>query len=118
MHLFLHITEPPVIVKPFTAVEVVKGLNASFECQIRGTAPFKITWQKDSKEIKPSTKHVISQKNGSLMLLDIQKCDDLDVGEYQCIISNEVGSCSCRTTLSIKGLILFFTFRKLLVFST
>lgn len=100
---FIHITEPPVIVKPFAPVEVVKGSNASFECQIRGTAPFKITWQKDSKEIMPSTKHVFSQKNGSLMLLDIQKCDDLDVGEYACIISNEVGSCSCRTTLSIKG---------------
>lgn len=103
MRFFLRLAEPPVIVKPFAPVEVVKGQNASFECQIRGTAPFIITWQKDSKEIKPSTKHVVSQKNGSLMLLGIQKCDDLDVGEYQCIISNEVGSCSCRTTLSIKG---------------
>ncbi|XP_076857247.1 titin-like [Brachyhypopomus gauderio] len=98
----LKVKEPPVIVKPFTSVEVVKGLNAYFECQIKGTAPFEITWQKDSKEIKASTKHVFSQKNGSIIVLDIQKCDDLDVGEYQCIISNEAGSCSCRTTLHIK----------------
>uniref|UniRef100_A0A3B1JBY6 Ig-like domain-containing protein n=1 Tax=Astyanax mexicanus TaxID=7994 RepID=A0A3B1JBY6_ASTMX len=96
--------KPPVIVKPFSPVEVVNGFNALFECQVKGTAPFEITWQKDSKEIKASTKHLISQKNGSVMILDVQKCDALDVGEYNCIITNEVGSCSCRTTLSIKVL--------------
>lgn len=102
-HICLHVPEPPGIVKSLTPVEVVKGLNASFECQIKGTAPFEITWQKDSKEIKSSSKHVFSQKNGSVIVLDIQKCDELDVGEYHCVVSNEVGSCSCTTTLCIKG---------------
>uniref|UniRef100_A0A3B1JXK9 Ig-like domain-containing protein n=1 Tax=Astyanax mexicanus TaxID=7994 RepID=A0A3B1JXK9_ASTMX len=87
----MKVKEPPVIVKPFSPVEVVNGFNALFECQVKGTAPFEITWQKDSKEIKASTKHLISQKNGSVMILDVQKCDALDVGEYNCIITNEVG---------------------------
>lgn len=100
---FFLFLEPPVLVKPLSALEVVNGLNAYFECQVKGTAPFEVTWQKDSKDIKSSLKHVILQKNGSIMTLDVQKCDALDVGEYRCIVANEVGSCSSQTTLSIKG---------------
>lgn len=100
---FSFFLEPPVLVKPLSALEVVIGSNAYFECQVKGTAPFEVTWQKDSKDIKLSHKHVILQKNGSIMTLDVQKCDALDVGEYQCIVANEVGSCSSQTTLSIKG---------------
>uniref|UniRef100_A0A673JL27 Titin n=1 Tax=Sinocyclocheilus rhinocerous TaxID=307959 RepID=A0A673JL27_9TELE len=76
-----------VLVKPLSPLEVVNGSNAYFECQVKGTAPFEVTWQKDSKDIKSSLKHVILQKNGSIMTLDVQKCDALDVGEYQCIHS-------------------------------
>uniref|UniRef100_A0A671SBX2 Titin n=1 Tax=Sinocyclocheilus anshuiensis TaxID=1608454 RepID=A0A671SBX2_9TELE len=78
-----------VLVKPLSPLEVVNGSNAYFECQVKGTAPFEVTWQKDSKDIKSSLKHVILQKNGSIMTLDVQKCDALDVGEYQCIVANE-----------------------------
>lgn len=101
-HIFL-LSEPPTFVKLLSPLEVVNGSNAYFECQVKGTAPFEVTWQKDSNEIKLSLKHVIMQKNGSIMTLDVQKCDALDVGEYQCIVANEVGSCSSQTTLSIKG---------------
>uniref|UniRef100_A0A673JCP6 Uncharacterized protein n=1 Tax=Sinocyclocheilus rhinocerous TaxID=307959 RepID=A0A673JCP6_9TELE len=79
-----------VLVKPLSPLEVVNGSNAYFECQVKGTAPFEVTWQKDSKDIKSSLKHVILQKNGSIMTLDVQKCDALDVGEYQCIVANEL----------------------------
>lgn len=97
------VTEPPAFIKPLTPVEVVNGASTSFECQVTGSAPFEITWHKDSKEIKLSSKHVMSKKNESLYL-EIQKCDALDVGEYQCTVANEVGSCSCQAELSIKGL--------------
>ncbi|XP_051980649.1 titin-like, partial [Xyrauchen texanus] len=98
----LRVKEPPVLVKPLSPLEVVNGSNAYFECQVKGTAPFEVTWQKDSNDIKSSLKHVVLQKNGSVMTLDVQKCDALDVGEYQCIVANEVGSCSSQTTLCIK----------------
>lgn len=97
------LSEPPAFIKPLSPVEVVNGANTSFECQVSGTAPFEITWLKDSKEIKQTSKHSVSKKNGSLHL-EIQKCDILDVGEYQCTVANEVGSCSCRAELSLKGL--------------
>ena len=80
----------------------MKGSIASFECGVAGTAPFEITWFKNSKEIKSSAKHTISQVSGTLTL-EVQKCDAVDVGEYQCTVSNEVGSTTCKTTLNIKG---------------
>ena len=83
--------------------DVVKGSNAFFECQIIGTAPLEITWHKDLKEIKSSTKYSFSQVD-DILRLEVQRCDVIDVGEYQCTVANEVGSCSCKTTLNTKGL--------------
>ncbi|KAM7407985.1 hypothetical protein PAMA_003630 [Pampus argenteus] len=34
--------------------------------------------------------------------LEVHKCDSVDIGEYQCTVANEVGSCTCKTTLSLK----------------
>ncbi|XP_052349517.1 titin-like [Oncorhynchus keta] len=98
----LKVKEPPSFVKQLSAADIVKGSNASLECQVIGTGPFEVMWHKDLKEIKSSTKHSFSQVQ-DILNLEIQKCDGVDVGEYQCTVSNEVGSCSCRTTLRIKG---------------
>ena len=102
LFFFLSISEPPSFVRELGAADVVKGSSACFDCQVAGTAPFKITWHKDAKEIKPSAKHGFSQKNGT-MGLEVHKCDSVDVGEYQCTVANEVGSCTCKTTLNLKG---------------
>lgn len=81
---------------------MVKGSGASFECLIAGTAPFEISWHKDSKEIKHSAKHGLHQTDGTVGL-EVHKCDTVDVGVYQCTVANEVGSCTCKTVLSLKG---------------
>lgn len=94
--------EPPVFVRELKPADVVKGSNACIDCEVAGTGPFEVTWLKDAKGIKPSTKHGISQMN-SIVGLDIHKCDSVDVGEYQCTVANEVGSCTSKTTLSLKG---------------
>lgn len=102
MFFSLSISEPPSFVRELGAADVVKGSNASFDCQLTGTAPFEITWHKDTKEIKPSAKHGLSQMNGTAGLV-VHKCDSVDIGEYQCTVANEVGSCTCKTTLNLKG---------------
>lgn len=81
---------------------MVKGFSACFECVVAGTGPFEITWHKDAKAIKPSAKHSFSQMNDAVGL-EVHKCDAVDVGEYQCTVANEVGRCTCKTTLSLKG---------------
>lgn len=96
------VLEPPSFIKEPAPADVVKGSSAFFGCQVAGTPPFEITWHKDAKEIKPSAKHGFSQTNGTVGL-EVHKCDSVDVGEYQCTVSTEVGSCTCKTTLKLKG---------------
>lgn len=81
---------------------MVKDSTAHLECQVTGTSPFEITWYRDAKEIKSSAKHSFSQLNGTLGL-EVHKCGSADVGEYQCTVANEVGSCTSKATLKLKG---------------
>lgn len=80
----------------------MKGLEAILECEVTGTPPFEVKWLKNNKEMFSSKKYAISTKE-SVFTLNVTNCDVSDVGEYQCIISNEGGSCSCSTRLSLKG---------------
>ena len=80
----------------------MKGLEATLECEVTGTPPFEVKWLKNNKEMFSSKKYAISTKE-SVFTLHVTNCDVSDVGEYQCIISNEGGSCSCSTRLSLKG---------------
>lgn len=100
--LFFLISEPPSFIKELAPADVVKASSACFECQVAGTGPFEITWHKDAKEIKPSAKHGFSQMTDTVGL-EVHKCEVVDVGEYQCTVANEVGSCTCKTTLNLKG---------------
>lgn len=100
--MFSLISEPPSFIRELSATDVVKGSSACLECQVAGTGPFEITWHKDAKEIKPSAKHGFSQMSG-VVGLEVHKCDAVDVGEYQCTVANEVGSCTCKATLKLKG---------------
>lgn len=94
--------EPPSFTKELVSADVVKGSSATFECLVAGTGPFEIKWHKDAKEIKPSAKHGFSQTDCTVGL-EVHKCDTVDVGEYQCTAANEVGSCTCKTMLNLKG---------------
>lgn len=98
----LPILEIPTLVKDLAPAEVVKDSTAHLECEVTGTGPFEITWYRDGKEVKSSAKHSFSQINSTLSL-DVHKCGASDVGEYQCTVANEVGSCTSKATLKLKG---------------
>ncbi|XP_074405031.1 protein sax-3-like [Zonotrichia albicollis] len=98
----LKVKEPPTFVRELRPTEVVKGSEATLECEVSGTPPFEVKWLKNNKEMFSSKKYTISTKE-SVFTLTVANCDISDVGEYQCIISNEGGSCSCSTRLSLKG---------------
>ncbi|NXE21879.1 TITIN protein, partial [Ardeotis kori] len=97
----LKVKEPPTFVRELRPTEVVKGLEATLECEVTGTSPFEVKWLKNNKEMFSSKKYAIFTKE-STFSLNVTNCDVSDVGEYQCIISNEAGSCSCSTRLSLK----------------
>lgn len=99
--LFLH-PEPPSIRKELQTLEAVKGAAAQLECEITGTAPFEICWLKNKKAITSDQKRkIISQEH--LSRLEIQTFESADVGDYQCVISNDVGKVTTKALAKLKG---------------
>lgn len=81
---------------------MVKGTAAQLECNITGTAPFEISWLKNKKVITSDQKYkIISQE--SLSRLEIQTFESADVGDYQCVISNDVGKVTTKALAKLKG---------------
>uniref|UniRef100_A0A670HYL6 Ig-like domain-containing protein n=1 Tax=Podarcis muralis TaxID=64176 RepID=A0A670HYL6_PODMU len=73
----------------------LRTYDAVLECEVTGTPPFEVTWLKNNNEIRSSKKYTMTDQQ-SVFALHIMNCDVQDAGEYQCIISNEGGSCSCK----------------------
>lgn len=86
-------------------VEVVKGHAAKLQCEVTGTAPFDVTWLKDKKPVTTDKKHTIVTKDTS-SYLEIQSFDSADVGDYQCVVANDVGKIISKTVAKLKGLLL------------
>uniref|UniRef100_A0A3P9M634 Ig-like domain-containing protein n=1 Tax=Oryzias latipes TaxID=8090 RepID=A0A3P9M634_ORYLA len=82
-------------------VEAVKGAAAQLECEVTGTAPFEINWFKNKKVITSDEKFkIISQE--TLSRLEIRTFESADVGDYQCVIANEVGKITTKALAKLK----------------
>ncbi|KAK1875087.1 Titin [Dissostichus eleginoides] len=95
------VKEPPSIRKELQTVEAVKGASTQMECEIAGTAPFEISWVKNKKAISSDQKHKIISQD-SLSRLEIQTFESADVGDYQCVISNDVGKVTTKAVAKLK----------------
>lgn len=72
------------------------------DCEISGSAPFEVAWKKNKKRLSTEKKYkIVSQ--GSLTSLEIHSFDSADVGEYECVVSNEVGSVTSKSVAKQKG---------------
>lgn len=72
------------------------------EHELAGSAPFEVAWKKNKKRLTADKKfRVLSQ--GSLTSLEIHSFESVDVGEYECVVSNEVGSVTSKTVVKKKG---------------
>lgn len=80
----------------------MKGVAAQLECEIAGTAPFEISWLKNKKAITSDQKYKIISQD-SLSRLEIQTFESADVGDYQCVISNDVGKVTTKALAKLKG---------------
>lgn len=75
---------------------------AVLECEFTGSAPFEVAWKKNKKRLSTDKKYrIVSQ--GSLASLEIQSFESADTGEYECVVSNEVGSVTSKSVAKQKG---------------
>uniref|UniRef100_A0A8C8R9I1 Ig-like domain-containing protein n=1 Tax=Pelusios castaneus TaxID=367368 RepID=A0A8C8R9I1_9SAUR len=100
--LFLteHLKPPVFDVKPLP-IEVALGASGSFQCHVTGSAPLKVTWAKDNRDIRPGGNYKITliENTASLTVLKVGKGDS---GLYTCYASNDAGKDSCAAQLSVK----------------
>uniref|UniRef100_A0A3Q3XM32 Ig-like domain-containing protein n=1 Tax=Mola mola TaxID=94237 RepID=A0A3Q3XM32_MOLML len=94
--------EPPSIRKEPHTIEAVKGAATQLEFEIAGTTPFEISWLKNRKVITSDQKYKIISQD-SLSRLEILTFESADVGDYQCVISNDVGKVTAKATGTVKG---------------
>lgn len=94
--------EPPSIRRELQTVEAVKGAAAQLQCEITGTAPFEISWLKNKKVITSDQKYKIISQD-SFSRLEIQMFESADVGDYQCLVSNDVGKVTTKALAKLKG---------------
>uniref|UniRef100_A0A3B3YUD1 Ig-like domain-containing protein n=1 Tax=Poecilia mexicana TaxID=48701 RepID=A0A3B3YUD1_9TELE len=94
------VKEPPVFVRSLEAKDVVKGSEMMLEGQVSGSAPFTVSFYKNTKAIRNDKRHKITVKD-DLVALQVQAVEAGDVGLYQCTVENEVGlsTCECQMTL-------------------
>lgn len=103
LYCILLLLEPPAFKKELELVEVVKGNAAKLQCEVSGTAPFDVTWLKDKKPVTTDKKRNVITKDNNLSL-EIRSFDSADVGDYQCVVSNDVGKITSKSLAKLKGL--------------
>lgn len=82
------------------------GDSIEMECHMTGSAPIKVTWSKDHKDIRSGGNYKISCVENTAHLT-ILKADKGDTGKYFCHASNDMGKDSCSTDISVKGILVF-----------
>lgn len=94
--------EPPTFRKELLTTEAVRGSVAVLQCEVAGSAPFEVSWKKNKKRLSSDKKfRLVSQ--GGVASLEIQSFESADAGEYECVVSNEVGSVTSKSVVKQKG---------------
>lgn len=93
---------PPAFDRKLSPQEVTVGESVALECHVVGSAPVKVTWSKDHKDIRAGANYKLSFVENTAQL-SIVKADKGDTGRYFCHASNDVGKDSCFCDVTIKG---------------
>lgn len=93
---------PPVFDRKLSPQEVTVGDSIELECHVTGSAPIKVTWSKDHKDIRTGGNYKISCVDNTAHLT-ILKADKADTGRYFCHASNDMGKDSCSSDVAVKG---------------
>lgn len=89
-------------VRSLEAKDVAKGSEMMLEGQVSGSAPFTVSFYKNSKAVRNDKRHKITVKD-DLVALQVQVVEAGDVGLYQCTVENEVGMSTCECQVTLKG---------------
>lgn len=96
------VVEPAKILEKAASLSVTAGDSAALEVTVTGSAPLRVKWFKDQKEMISGRKYKMSVKESTAML-KILSADKGDSAEYRMEVSNDVGKDQCSCSLAVIG---------------
>ena len=99
-NISLNVLEVPRFVKPMEDKVVAAGETAVLECQASGSPRPVLAWRKDHGPLAPTERHFFTADN---QLLIIVKVEAGDAGQYQCQMTNQLGSSTQTSFLQVEG---------------
>lgn len=87
---------------PLKPVTVDEGDKLSLRCHVCGSAPLKVQWMKDRKELSSAGSIRLSFSDGTASL-EIGSASKHDAGDYLCKATNEAGAEFCKAKVTVKG---------------
>ncbi|XP_063712658.1 titin-like isoform X5 [Symsagittifera roscoffensis] len=93
---------PPRIISGLEDVTLPKGKSAVFKCLVIGSAPIRVSWQKDGKRLIDSPANRISS-NGNQHKLEMPKSALDDTGTITVVAENDFGKTNSSAYLHVQG---------------
>ncbi|XP_051543318.1 obscurin-like [Myxocyprinus asiaticus] len=91
---------PPRFVNKFRNATLFPGEDAQFTCTIQSAPSPKIRWFKDGKLLTDQEKYqTYSESRSGVLVLVIKNPGERDLGQYDCELSNRLGSARCAAQL-------------------
>lgn len=94
---------PPQFTETLKALEVNEGRPAKLQCRVEGHPLPSTEWFKDGAKVKES-RRVKAERDGDTVCLSFKETLAADSAEYKCVASNDFGSVSCSTELTVRAL--------------
>lgn len=98
----MRVIDKPSFLKTFESTSVAVGNPLRLECQVNEDTGVTITWARDGKKLHNTMDSKISFDE-KVVSLDIPKTKMKDTGTYVCTATNDAGSSSCSSVITVKG---------------
>ncbi|XP_014203572.1 leucine-rich repeats and immunoglobulin-like domains protein 3 isoform X2 [Copidosoma floridanum] len=95
----LTILDPPSFIEPMVNKEAVVGASAVLQCMASGSPKPQLFWQKNGSPLQTTERHFLTAENQLLIIVGVVPTD---AGNYECEISNSLGSVKGISRLCIK----------------
>ncbi|KAJ8012937.1 hypothetical protein DPEC_G00048070, partial [Dallia pectoralis] len=97
----LCVKEPPIFTLKLDNQDVIPGSTVVLKSAFTGTAPLKIKWFREDKEITTGGKSFI-KKDDSASFLELHSVKPSDSANYTCQVTNDAGKATCSAVLFVK----------------
>ncbi|KAK2841467.1 hypothetical protein Q7C36_013046 [Tachysurus vachellii] len=88
---------PPSFTSRLQNTPLVIGQDVKLQCKAGCFPVPPVRWLKDGTQLEKSKKYAIdSDTQTGVLLLVIKKAEEKDVGQYECEITNQMGSAKCK----------------------